>query len=155
MNYRVAVVQLPLVREPGSQMVRTPADAHRICADLAGLAQESFHVLSLNSRHRLINRHMISLGLVDSALVAPREAFRAAISDGATAIVLVHNHPTGDPTPSEADVRITKQMVEAGRAIDIRVADHVIIGRREQGGDGQPARPAFLSLREAGMCTFE
>ena len=67
MNYNVALVQLPLVREPGTQKILTPADAWRACSDLGSLAQESLHVLCLNSRNRLINRHMVSLGLADAS----------------------------------------------------------------------------------------
>ena len=120
-----------------------------MCSDIAGLAQESFHVLSLDVRNRLINRHLISLGLADASLVHPREVFRAAIGqDGACALLLAHNHPSGDPTASAEDLRITRQLVEAGRILDVRILDHVIIGRPMNGS------PAFLSMREAGLVTF-
>jgi DNA repair protein RadC len=91
MNYSVALVQLPLVREPGTQRIVTPADAWRVCCDLGSLAQESMHVLCLDGKNRLINRHMVSLGLADSSLAHPREVFRPAVADGASAVVLVHN----------------------------------------------------------------
>ena len=90
MNYNVALVQLPLVCESGVQQILTPADAWRVCSDIGSLAQESLHVLCINSKHRLINRHLVSLGLADVSLTHPREVFRAAVSDGASAIVLVH-----------------------------------------------------------------
>jgi DNA repair protein RadC len=156
MNYNTALVQLPLVRETSRQRIATPADVYRVCSDIADLAQESFHVLSLNARHHLINRHMVSLGLVDASLVHPREVFRAAIFDGASAIalVLVHSHPTGDPTPSAEDVRITKQMIEAGRIVDIKILDHVIIGQPIEPAGEQQGRPGFLSMRESGLLTF-
>jgi DNA repair protein RadC len=80
-----------------------------------------------------------------SGLVHPREVFRAAILDGAGAIILAHNHPSGDPTPSSEDIRITRQLVEAGKILDIEVLDHVVVGRGE--------RP-FLSLRESGLVSF-
>jgi DNA repair protein RadC len=155
MNYNVVLVQLPLVREPGSQMVRTPADAHRVCADIASLAQESFHVLTLNSRNRLLNRHMVSLGTADSTQVHPREVFRPAVSDGASCVVLAHNHPSGDATPSAEDIRITRQMVEAGKVMGLQVIDHVIVGRPAEPSGDQPGRPGYLSLRESGLCSFE
>ncbi len=155
MNYSVAIVRLPLVREPGAQRIATPADAHRACGDIGGLAQESFHVLTVNARNALINRHMATLGLADSVLVHPREVFRAAIQDGASAIILVHNHPSGDPMPSAEDLRITRQMVEAGKVVGIAVIDHVIVGRAAGPADGKPGRPAFLSLRESGLCGFD
>lgn len=154
MNYRVAIVQLPLAREPGTQKILSAADAHRACCDLGGLAQEALHVLCLNVRHRLVNRHMVALGAADSCLMHPREVFRAAVSDGASAIVLVHNHPSGDPTPSAEDVRLTRQMVEAGKVVGIGVLDHVIVVRDVSPADGQPVRPPFLSIRDAGLCDF-
>ena len=150
MNYNTALVQLPLVRESTGERVRTPEDVYRVCSDIANLAQESFHVLCLNVKNHLLNRHLISLGLADASLVHPREVFRAAIGEdgGACALVLAHNHPSGDPTPSAEDIRITRQLVEVGKIVDIKVLDHVIIGRPMNGS------PAFLSMRESGSCTF-
>jgi len=149
MHYNTALVQLPLVRESMGERVRTPEEVHRVCSDIGTLAQESFHVLSLDIRNRLINRHLISLGLADASLVHPREVFRAAVGqDGACALLLAHNHPSGDPTPSAEDLRITRQLVEAGRILDIKVLDHVIIGRSRNGS------PAFVSMREAGLVAF-
>jgi DNA repair protein RadC len=89
---------------------------------------------------------------LDASLVAPREVFRGAVADSAAAIVCAHNHPSGDPTPSAEDVRITRQLVEAGRILGIRVLDHVVIGRPDATG---PGAPGFLSLRESGLVTFE
>ena len=151
MNYITVQVQLPLVRETErKQSVRTAADAAQICADLGQLAQESFHVVTLNARNRVINRHMVSLGIADASLVHPREVFRAVLAEpAAVSLILVHNHPSGDPTPSAEDVRITKQLVEAGEIIGIKVLDHVIVGRQEEG------QPGFLSLREQGLCAFK
>ena len=151
MNYNIALVQLPLVREPGTQRIATPADAWRACSDIGVLAQESMHVLCLNARNRLINRHMVSLGLADASLTHPREVFRPAVSDGALAIVLVHNHTSGDPTPSAEDLRITRRLVEAGKVVGIKVLDHVIVGREAAQAGGLP----FLSMREGGLCAFE
>ncbi len=148
MNYATALVQLPLVREPGTRLIRTPEDAALACADIASLAQESLHVLCLDVANRLINRHMVSLGTVDASVAHAREVFRAAVSDGASAVVLVHNHPSGSASPSAEDIRVTRGLVEAGRIMDIPVHDHVILGR--EGGN----TPALLSLREAGICDF-
>jgi hypothetical protein len=137
---------LPVVKEGDPAAVcSTPEDAHRLLLDTAQLAQEAFTVLTLNRKYKVIDRHLISLGIADASLVHPREVFRAAISDGACAIVLSHNHPSGDTTPSAEDLRITRQLVEAGKILDIEVLDHVIIGRGE--------RP-FLSLRESGLVSF-
>ena len=154
MNYTIAIVQLPLIREAADQDIHTPAEAYKVCCDMAGLAQECLHVLSLNGKNRLLNRHMVSLGSVNSCLIHPREVFRPAITDGATAVVIVHNHTSGEVTPSAEDLKITRQIVEAGRILDIKVLDHVIIGRSELGDGDKPKRPAFMSLRESGICEF-
>jgi DNA repair protein RadC len=155
MNYSTALVQLPLVCEAGVQRIASPADAYRVCADIASLAQESFHVLSLNAKNRLINRHLVTLGLADATAAPPREIFRAAIQDGASGVIVVHNHPSGDPAPSSEDLRVTRQLVEAGKIVDVRVLDHIVIGRPVAPVGDQPGRPGFLSLRESGLCTFE
>ena len=137
------------------QKIVTPADAHSACRDIEALAQETFHVLTLNARNALINRHMVSLGVVDSALVHPREVFLTAIRDQASAIIIVHNHPSGDPCPSSEDIKITRQLVDAGKIIGIKVLDHVIVGKEIPPIGNQPGRSGFLSLREGGLVMFE
>jgi DNA repair protein RadC len=154
MNYQTALVQLPLVCESGTDKIRSPADAYRVCADIANLAQESFHVLCLNAKNSLLNRHLVTLGLVDSTPVHPREIFREAVRDGASSVVLVHNHPSGDPTPSAEDLRVTRQLIEAGTVLGIKVVDHVIVGRPVAAAGIEPGRSGYLSLRESGLCTF-
>ena len=154
MNYQTALVQLPLVREVGKERVVSPADVHRVCADTADLAQETFLVICIDSKNRMLNRHMVSLGILDTALIHPREVFRAAILDGAAAVLLAHNHPSGDPTPSAEDVRITKQLVQAGQVVGIKVLDHVVIGRAAVPVGDQPGRLGFVSLRESGVVEF-
>lgn len=106
---------------------------------------ECFRVLLLNTRRRLIRMEYISQGTVDTILVSPREVFKAAISANASAIVLLHNHPSGDPTPSEADVKVTRDLIRAGQLLKIEVLDHVILGLRTH------ERPKdYSSLRELG-----
>ncbi|MBL6763461.1 MAG: DNA repair protein RadC [Verrucomicrobiae bacterium] len=106
---------------------------------------EHFHALLLNTRRRLIRREMLSKGTLDSTVVHPREVFRGAIAANASAVVLVHNHPSGDPQPSEADIRITRDLIRAGQLLRIEVLDHVILGRPTA------ERPRdFVSLRELG-----
>jgi len=148
MNYVTALVQLPLVRETGKEQIRSPEDVARVCADLSELAQESFHVLLLNAKNCLINRQMVTLGLADASLVHAREVFRPAIAEGTATIVLAHCHPSGDPTPSAEDIKITKRLIEAGRILDIAVQDHVIIGKATESSKG------FFSMRQAGLCDF-
>jgi DNA repair protein RadC len=106
---------------------------------------ESFQVLLLNVRKRLIRAEKISQGLLDTILVHPREVFRAAIAANAAGVVLVHNHPSGDPTPSEADIKVTRDLIRAGQLLKIEVVDHVIIGR----ATAERAKD-FSSLRELG-----
>lgn len=148
MNYVTALVQLPLVKETSKDKVRSPEDVARVCADIGELAQETFHVLILNAKNNLANRHMVTIGLADASLVHPREVFRPAIVENASAIVLTHNHPSGDPTPSAEDIRITKQLIEAGRLLNIAVQDHVIIGKVTE------SSKRFFSMRESGLCDF-
>jgi DNA repair protein RadC len=106
---------------------------------------ESFQVLLLNVRKKLIRAEEISHGLLDTILVHPREVFRAAIVANAAGIVLVHNHPSGDPAPSEADIKVTRDLIRAGQLLKIEVVDHVIIGR------ATPERQKdYVSLRELG-----
>ncbi len=109
------------------------------------LSVESFQVLLLNTRKRLIRVDDISQGTLDTILVHPREVFRAAIVANAAGIVLVHNHPSGDPTPSEADIKVTRDLIRAGQLLKIEVVDHVIIGR----ATAERAKD-YSSLRELG-----
>src|SRR5208282_1651736 len=106
---------------------------------------ETLQVLSLNTRRRLIRLDEISDGTLDTLLVHPREVFQKAIAANAAAVVLAHNHPSGDPTPSEADIKVTRDLIRAGQLLKIEVLDHVIIGR------ATPERPKdYASLRELG-----
>jgi len=106
---------------------------------------ETLQVLLLNVRRRFIRMVEISDGTLDTILVHPREVFRQAIAANAAAIVLVHNHPSGDPTPSEADIKVTRDLIRAGQLLKIEVIDHVIIGR------ATPERTKdYSSLRELG-----
>ena len=106
---------------------------------------ESFQALLLNTRKRLIRVDEISRGTLDTLLVHPREVFRAAIIANAAGVVLVHNHPSGDPTPSEADIKVTRDLIRAGQLLKIDVVDHVIIGR----ATAERAKD-YASLRELG-----
>lgn len=108
---------------------------------------EEFQVLLLNTRKRLIRAEpcKISEGTLDTVLVHPREVFRAAIAANAAGIILIHNHPSGDPTPSEADIKVTRDLIRAGQLMKIEVVDHVIIGR----ASAERSRD-YASLRELG-----
>jgi DNA repair protein RadC len=106
---------------------------------------ERFQLVLLNTRRKLIRWEFLTQGTVDTVLVHPRDVFRAAISANASAIVLVHNHPSGDPTPSEADIKVTRDLIRAGQLLKIDVLDHIIMGKKSSD------RPKdFSSLRELG-----
>jgi len=130
-----------------SPVLETPeAIANLLREDNRLLAVETFQIVLLNTRRRLIRViKKISDGTLDTLLVHPREVFRAAIAANAAAVVLVHNHPSGDPTPSEADIKVTRDLIRAGQLLKIDVLDHVILGR------ATPERPKdYVSLRELG-----
>ena len=92
------------------------------------LKQEHFFVLSLDTKNRLIGEKVISIGTLNSAIIHPREIFKEGIKNSANSIILVHNHPSGDPEPSDEDIRITEEIIKASEVIGINVLDHVIIG---------------------------
>ena len=101
---------------------------------------ECFAVLLLNVRQRIRGHHVVSTGLLNETMAHPREVFRAAVIGAAYSVVLMHNHPSGDPSPSQADVSLTRQLVEAGRILRVEVADHIVVGCNRH-----------CSLREAGI----
>ena len=108
--------------------IRSPEDVVRVVGPrLRDLAVEEFHLLALDSQSQVTRDVLITRGLLNSSLVHPREVFRAAIAEAAAGIILVHNHPSGDPTPSADDQAVTRQLVAAGELLDLPVYDHVIV----------------------------
>jgi DNA repair protein RadC len=101
---------------------------------------ECLVVLLLNTRRRVKGHHLVSIGTMDTILVHPREVFSVAVTMKAASIILIHNHPSGDPTPSEADIKVTRDLIRAGQLMKIEVTDHIIIGT-----------PNFHSLRALGF----
>lgn len=98
-------------------------------ADVFGpLAQETFAIITLSAKNTLLRGHVVSVGTLTGSLVHPREVFGPAIADHASSIVLIHNHPSGDPTPSREDIDVTERLVKCGSILGIRIIDHVIIG---------------------------
>jgi DNA repair protein RadC len=131
--YRLPVVRVALVREgtvvSETRVIRTPSDAAVVVRGAIGdYDREAFVVLLLNTKHRVVGVHIAGVGTLDSAPTGPREVFRAAILAGAKAVIFGHNHPSGDPTPSAADLHLTKRLVKAGDLLGIPVLDHVVIG---------------------------
>ena len=131
---------------PDFPLLDTPEAIANLLREDTRLAQvETLQIVLLNTRRRLIRIETISNGTLDTILVHPREVFRPAIAANASAIVVVHNHPSGDPTPSEADIKVTRDLLRAGQVLKIEVLDHVILGRKTE------ERPKdYMSLRELG-----
>ena len=109
--------------------------------------QEAFYCIYLDRKNHPLGRHLITLGTATSTLVSPKEVFRGAIVSGAVAIVVAHNHPSGDPAPSSADTQVTRQLREAARVLDIQMLDHVVCGEAK----ADPLGRGFYSFREAGL----
>ena len=124
--------------------IHSPQDvANLLMAEMAFLDQEHFRALMLNTKNQVLSISEVYKGNVSSAVVRAGEVFQEAVRSNCPAIILVHNHPSGDPTPSPEDVQVTRQLVEAGKLLDIDVLDHVIIGQAASGG--------FVSLKEKGL----
>ena len=136
---------------PRRYKIRAPADVVTLLADrVRVLDHEVFWVLHLDAKNNLkSDPQVVSQGILDASLVHPREVFREAIRASTAAVVLAHNHPSGEPTPSADDLRITRQLVEAGRIIDIRVLDHIVMGKR-----GHRDGPDYVSMQEQGLIAF-
>jgi len=118
-----------LQRLPRGTPLRTSAEVYRHCGErLAALRKEQFHVILLDGKNRPIKEVRISEGSLTASLVHPREVFVPVVEESAAAIILVHNHPSGDPTPSAEDVAITERLRQAGEIMGVRVLDHVVIG---------------------------
>jgi DNA repair protein RadC len=131
--------------------IKEPQAVYRLMAPIfQGRQQESFFVILLDTKSSIIGAPQeITRGLVDSCPVHPREVFRQAITESASAVVIIHNHPTGDPTPSMEDINSTRRLVEASRIIGIPIFDHVIIGNTSTEND-----TPYISLRERNLVSF-
>jgi DNA repair protein RadC len=116
-----------------------------IAPELRMLHKESLRVLLLDTRYRLIRTEEVSLGSVNESIAHPREVFRPALLISAFAIIVVHNHPSGDPTPSQADHSLTRRLAEAAELLQIKLLDHIIVGAPAEG------RPPYFSFKEAGV----
>jgi DNA repair protein RadC len=109
--------------------------------------QEAFYCVYLDRKNHPLGRHLITLGTLDSTLVSPREVFRGAILAGASALVVAHNHPSGNPAPSSADVRVTRMLRDAAKTLEIPLLDHVVVGDVK----ADPQKRGIYSFREAGL----
>lgn len=138
-TYQVSETPTPYTK-PDRPKVEGPNDVYTLCRHIAGRRQEEVHVLLLNARHHLIKRSLVVRGGLNSASVEPRELFREAVRASAAGLVVVHNHPSGDPEPSEDDVRLTRRLKDAAELLGITLLDHLVVSK---GG--------YVSLREHGL----
>jgi len=120
--------------------VRSPSDAYDFLRGMEELEQEQLRTVHLNTRGKIIGTRMIYQGSLNSAVMRVGEVFRYALMDNACSIIVAHNHPSGDPSPSPEDVQVTSQLVQAGKLLDVEVLDHLVIGRGK-----------FVSLKERGL----
>ncbi|MHB9095685.1 MAG: RadC family protein [Eubacteriales bacterium] len=129
-------------KAPGPrQVIKSPVDIYNLLKErMRYYDREHFKAVFLNTKHHVITVETVSVGSLNSSLVHPRELFKSSIKRSAAALILVHNHPSGDPTPSTEDTEITRRLVEVGNIIGIQVIDHVVIGEN-----------SFVSLKELGV----
>lgn len=129
-------------RSESRPVISTPEDVAAVCGpQLRGLDREHFWTLALNTKNRLLRVFEVSIGSLNASIVHPRELFKDAVRASAASLIVVHNHPSGDPTPSGADIQLTRRIVKAGDVLGIEVLDHVVIG-----SEGEHA-----SLRDLGL----
>ncbi len=127
--------------EPGKMpTIRGPEDVYLYLEDMRKLKKEQFRGLYLNARNKVIHDEVISIGTLTANLVHPREVFQPAIEYLACGVIVAHNHPSGDPEPSEDDLEITRKLASVGKTMDIELLDHIIIGSK-----------TYVSLKEKGM----
>ena len=120
--------------------INSPQDVYDLLIEMRLLDREKFSAIFLNTKNHILAFDTISIGTLNSSLVHPREVFKAAIKRSANSVILVHNHPSGDPSPSSEDLEVTRRLVEAGKLLGILVVDHVIIGSQK-----------YVSLKERGI----
>jgi len=133
--------RLMLTAPEGRYVIRSPADvAQLLMAEMSHLEQEHFKVLLLDTRNRMIDDVTLYIGSLNASHIRVGEVYRDAIRQNAASIIVAHNHPSGDPTPSPEDVAVTRHIVKAGNTMDIELLDHLVIGKQR-----------FVSLRERGL----
>jgi DNA repair protein RadC len=144
---RINFYTLKMVKEDSElyevPVIKSPTEVYQAAKQLLALheePEEHFCILCLNTKNKIVGVHTISIGSLNASIVHPREVFKAAMLNNASAIIIMHNHPSGDPEPSREDIEITHRLVNAGNILGINVLDHVVIG------DGR-----YISLKEQGM----
>jgi len=145
--YQVIKTKFSIIKEASKNRIHDENAVLALCKDMATMAQESLQIITLNAKNFMIDRHLITLGLVNQSLVHMREVLKPCILDSAVSFIAVHNHPSGDLTPSVEDIKITRKLIEASKIVEIPILDHVIIGRRD-------SKDYCLSMNEKGICQF-
>lgn len=147
--YEAKLVYEATLFEVGTIALDEPQAVYDYLKDILDLhpMQEVFYVVFLNRKNKPLGRIPVTAGTVSSSLVHPREVFRPAILAGASAIICAHNHPSGDPTPSTADIRVTRQLRDAAEVVDIALIDHMILGHREC----DPNQLGYYSFKVSGL----
>ena len=150
MAINVSFVRLEMVKEPAhrynleSRAIHGPEDADRAAREILKLdrqAQEVFAVFLLDTKNHIIAVHEVTRGSINASIVHPREVFKAAVMANANSIICFHNHPSGNPNPSQEDLAVTERLVKASKILDIPVLDHIIIGDSGE----------YISLKNLGM----
>lgn len=129
--FKLSRVRISLVREEEGMyhpQISQSQDVYDLSADMMGLDREEFRILLLDTKHYVRNVHTVGIGSLNVTIVHPREVYKAAVLANASAIIAIHNHPSGDPTPSPEDYVLTERLKEAGEILGIRLLDHVVIG---------------------------
>ena len=145
MSYRLPRYRVSLVREGSCAVdhnaIRTPEDVYAIIGpEYENAVVETAMMLALDTKNKVIAVFTVSTGSLNASIIHPRDIFQRAILVNAASVILVHNHPSGDPTPSPEDIELTRKLVEAGKMMDVAILDHVVIG------EGR-----FVSLKERGL----
>ncbi|MDI3473033.1 MAG: repair protein RadC [Thermotogaceae bacterium] len=122
------------------EKIKSAEDVSKVCYDMVFEVQEKVRIICLDTKLKIISSKDVTLGTVSSSLIHPREIFREAIKDGASGIIIVHNHPSGDPAPSEDDKNVTLKLLKASELLDIKLIDHVIVSSK-----------GYYSFREEGF----
>lgn len=129
-----------LLKREEDEAIKGPEDVYELTKEIRTAKKEHFVALYLDARNRVLRKETISIGSLTANIVHPREVFQPAVGLSAASVILVHNHPSGDPTPSQDDLALTRRLLEAGRIMGIEVLDHVVVGAKR-----------FLSLKEEGL----
>ncbi len=155
---KIKALQLKTVMEVSKRVLRAQSEAPKVMDNpdkvyqffkplMQNLEVEKFYMMALNKRNHLIKAKEVSSGTVSGSMVHPRESFREAIKLNASVVIFIHNHPTGDPSPSSADIKVTKNLRKSAQVLDIQMLDHVIIGKPET----DPRNIGYYSFADNGF----